>query len=189
MVLETERLLLRKWQESDAEDLYELAKDPKVGPIAGWMPHKNVEESREIIEKILSRDETYAVVLKETGKAVGCVGFNFGANGNVPLTDQEGELGYWLGVSFWGRGLIPEAAKEVIRHGFEELHLAKIWCCCAVSNEQSKRVQEKCGFVFDHLEKDVKMELTGAIRDEQVCSLKREQWEKSADEKYMEHAE
>ncbi len=177
MVLETERLILRRWQESDAEDLYELAKDPKVGPIAGWMPHKSAEESREIIQTVLTRDETYAVVLKETGKVVGCAGFNFGADGNVPLGETEAELGYWIGVPFWGRGLIPEAAKEVIRHGFEDLKLTKIWCCCAVSNPQSRRVQEKCGFVYHHLEKDVKIELTGEVRDEHVVCLARELWQ------------
>ena len=71
MVFETKRLILRPWEESDAEDLFEYAKDPRVGPIAGWPAHTSVENSREIIRTVLSADETYAVVLKETGKPIG----------------------------------------------------------------------------------------------------------------------
>ena len=49
-MLETKRLILRRWEESDAESLYEYAKDPDVGPIAGWPPHQSIEESKEIIK-------------------------------------------------------------------------------------------------------------------------------------------
>ena len=61
MILETERLMLRPWSESDAESLYEFAKDSRVGPIAGWPVHTNVENSRQIIKDVLSADETYAM--------------------------------------------------------------------------------------------------------------------------------
>lgn len=64
MRLETTRLLLRPWQESDAESCYEYAKDPQVGPSAGWPVHTSVENSRETIKNVLSADGTYAVVLK-----------------------------------------------------------------------------------------------------------------------------
>ena len=74
MELTTERLLLRPWQESDAESLYEYAKDPKVGPIAGWPVHTSVENSREIIREVLSAEETYAVCLKENRRAIGSIG-------------------------------------------------------------------------------------------------------------------
>ncbi len=64
MELQTERLILRPWKESDAESCYEYAKDPQVGPEAGWPMHTSVENSREIIREVLSADGTYAVVLK-----------------------------------------------------------------------------------------------------------------------------
>ncbi|MBQ9068714.1 MAG: GNAT family N-acetyltransferase, partial [Eggerthellaceae bacterium] len=73
MMLETERLILRPWEESDAEDLYRYASDPEVGPIAGWPIHTSVENSREIIREVLSAPETYAVVLREVGHAVGSI--------------------------------------------------------------------------------------------------------------------
>ena len=62
MTLETERLILRPWEEGDAEDLYRYASNPDVGPIAGWPVHTSVENSREIIREVLSAPETYAVV-------------------------------------------------------------------------------------------------------------------------------
>lgn len=76
MELTTERLLLRPWLETDAEDLYQYAKDPGVGPIAGWPPHTSVENSREIIRYILSAEGTFAVCRKSDGKPVGCVGLS-----------------------------------------------------------------------------------------------------------------
>ena len=91
--LETERLILRPWEEDDAEELYRYAKDPAVGLIAGWPPHRSVENSREIIRDVLSAPETYAVVLKETGKPIGCVGLFRDEEGNMPLSDKEAELG------------------------------------------------------------------------------------------------
>ena len=72
--LVTDRLILRPWQESDAESLYSYAKDPQVGPISGWPVHTSVENSREIIKNVLSAPETYAVCLKEDNIAIGSIG-------------------------------------------------------------------------------------------------------------------
>ena len=74
MVFETERLILRPWEDEDAESLYEYAKDPEVGPIAGWPPHTSVEYSGQIIRDVLSADETYAVCLREDNRAIGSIG-------------------------------------------------------------------------------------------------------------------
>ena len=85
----TERLILRAWREEDAEDLYGYAKSPQVGPIAGWPVHTSVENSREIINTILSAPETYAVVLKSTGKPVGSIGLMVGKKSNIGLKDVK----------------------------------------------------------------------------------------------------
>lgn len=173
MELKTERLIMRPWKESDAENLYEYAKDPNVGPIAGWPVHTSVENSREIIRDVLSAEETYAVCLKEDGKAIGSIGLMVGAASNLSIPDTEGEIGYWIGVPFWGRGLIPEAVNELLRHGFEDLKLDKIWCGYFEGNTKSKRVQEKCGFVYHHTNKDIEWKLMGDVRTEHITCMKR----------------
>lgn len=176
MELTTERLLLRTWKETDAESLYEYAKDPEVGPIAGWPIHTSVENSREIIRGGLSAEETYAVCLKEDGKAIGSIGLMIETASNLNLPDTEGEIGYWIGVPFWGQGFIPEAVKELLCHGFEDLKLNKIWCGYFEGNIKSKRVQEKCGFIYHHTNKDIDWKLMGDIRTEHVTCMSRENW-------------
>lgn len=178
MQLETERLILRPWTESDAESLYEYAKDPAVGPIAGWPPHTSVENSREIIQDVLSADETYAVCLKEDNKAIGSIGLMIGSASNLDLPDTEGEIGYWIGVPFWGQGLIPEAVIRMLCYGFEKLNLEKIWCGYFDSNSKSRRVQEKCGFTYHHTNKDIHWKLMDDIRTEHITCLVREEWRK-----------
>lgn len=181
MEFQTVRLILRPWQESDAESLYEYAKDPRVGPIAGWPVHTSVENSREIIKKVLSAPETYAVCLKEDNKAIGSVGLMLGKVSNIDIPDTEGEIGYWIGVPFWGQGLIPEAVRELIRYAFEDLMLERLWCGYFDGNIKSKKVQEKCGFVYHHTVTDIAWHLMGDIRTEHITCLTKEQWERDGD--------
>lgn len=171
MILETERLLLRSWEDSDAEDLFSFASDPAVGNAAGWKPHKSVQESLEIIRTVLGEPETYAVVLKENGRAIGSVGLMIGGKSSLGIPEDEAELGYWIGVPYWGKGLIPEAAKELIRYGFGKLELKRIWCGYFDGNEKSKRVGEKCGFKFHHTLKNIRWEITGDIRTQHITFL------------------
>lgn len=177
MLLETERLILRPWEETDAEELYKYAKDPQVGPIAGWPPHTSVQNSREIIQKVLSAEETYAVILKSTNKPIGSIGLMFGGNSNIEIRLYEAEIGYWIGVPYWGQGMIPEAVRELMRHGFEDLNLTALWCGYFEGNIKSKRVQEKCGFKYHHIEKDKPWPLMNDVRTEIITRITREEWE------------
>ena len=175
MVLETKRLILRPWEERDAETLYHYAKDPAVGPVAGWPPHTSVENSREIIRTVLSAPETYAVVLKASGTPAGSVGILFGPAAHAPVQAHEGEIGYWIGVPYWGQGLIPEAVQELLRHSFMDLGCTGIWCGYYDGNSKSKRVQEKCGFVYHHSEAGTLSPL-GDIRTEHFTYMTAELW-------------
>ena len=179
MVLKTKRLILRPWEETDAESLYEYAKDERIGPVAGWQVHTDVENSREIIKTVLSEPEVYAVCLKEDNRAIGSIGLMVGEASNVGTPDTEGEIGYWIGVPFWGQGLIPEATREIIRHAFEDLHLETLWCGYFDGNEKSKRVQEKCGFAYHHTERDILWKPMNDIRTEHISRLTKEEWEKN----------
>ena len=175
MVLETKRLILRPWREEDADDLYTYASDPDVGPPAGWPPHTSVENSREIIREVLSAPETYAVCLKEDGKPIGSVGLH---RNDLAENDDEYELGYWIGKPFWGRGLIPEASRELLCYAFEKLGMQRIWCGRYEGNEKSRRVQEKLGFVHHHTTEGLEVSLLGEIRTGHVTLMTRENWEK-----------
>ena len=176
MYLETERLRLRPWREADAEALYAYAKDERVGPVAGWPAHRSVEESREVIRTVFSQEGVFAVTLKDDDTAIGCIGLITGLRSNFPIGDDEGEVSYWIGAPFWGQGLIPEAMREVIRYGFEDLGLKTLWCGYFDGNEKSRRAQEKCGFRPHHTEEEKFYPLTGDRRIEHVSRLTREEW-------------
>lgn len=176
MELETMRLILRPWKDEDAEELYKYAKDPQVGPIAGWPIHTSVENSLEIIRGVLSNPETYAVVLKETNKPVGSIGIMFKGTGFAPIGSTEAEIGYWIGVPYWGQGLIPEAIGEIQRYCFVDLNRTGIWCGYYGGNVKSKRVQEKCGFVYHHTDAEVPCPLMNDIRTEHFTFLSKEDW-------------
>lgn len=176
MIFETERLILRPWEVSDAESLYEYAKDPLVGPIAGWPVHTSVENSAEIIKDVLSAPETYAVCLKEDNRAIGSIGLLVGEKSNIDLLPDEAEIGYWIGVPFWGKGMIPEAVKCIMYYAFEYLDKNKLWCGYFDGNSKSKRTQEKCGFQYQYTKKDIKWDLMNDVRTEHITCITREQW-------------
>ncbi|MBQ9078349.1 MAG: GNAT family N-acetyltransferase [Ruminococcus sp.] len=177
MILETERLILRRFDESDAENVYLYAKDPDVGPIAGWPPHKSVDESREVIRNVFSSSEAYAVCLKSDNKAIGAIELKLNGHTDMTEKDDECELGYWLGKPFWGQGIIPEAVREILRHAFEDIGMNKVWCGYYDGNVKSKRVQEKCGFRYQWTTPDVDVPLMNEIRTGHVSCLTKEEWE------------
>ncbi len=176
MILQTNRLVLRPWRETDAESLYEYAKNPNIGPIAGWPVHTSVENSRQIIHDYLSGEETYAVTLKTNDIAIGSVGIRFANESNLEIQADEAEIGYWIGEPFWGQGLIPEAVRELMRYAFEDLNRTTLWCGYFDGNEKSKRVGDKCGFQFHHTEHDKNWPLINAVKTQHVTCLAKAEW-------------
>lgn len=174
MIFQTKRLILRPWRDDDAENLYKYASDKDVGIPAGWLPHTSIEYSREIIRTVFSATEIYAVCLKDDGKAIGCVGLH---RNDIAESDDEYELGYWLGKEFWGMGIIPEASRELIRYAFEDLGMKRIWCGHYEGNVKSRRVMEKLGFVYHHKTEGIELAELGEIRTGHVLLLTRDTWE------------
>ena len=174
-MMETQRLILRPWQESDAEALFTYAKDPDIGLPAGWPPHKSVEDSRNVIVHVFCAPETYAVCLKD-GSPIGSIGLKL--KGSTDMTDREDEceLGYWIGKPFWGQGMIPEAAREILRHAFEDLGMEAVWCGYYEGNTKSRRVQEKLGFVYQYTTDDLELPLLGELRRGHTNLLTKERW-------------
>ncbi len=173
MMLETPRLTLRPFLDRDAEDVYAYARDPRVGPAAGWPPHNSVENSLEIIRTVFAAPNVFAVVDKRSGRVIGSAGFVGRHRTELPGPDEE--LGYALSPAFWGRGLMTEAARELIRFGFEDLGLGTIWCNHYDGNERSRRVMEKCGFQY-RFSREEWVELMGQRRLTHFHALCREDW-------------
>ena len=113
-------------EKTNAIDLFQYASNPEVGPIAGWPVHTSVENSKEIIKSVFSSPKTYAVVLKETMQPVGSIGLMIGSVSSIDIPDNEGEIGYWVEVLYWGQGLIPEAVHEIVRHVFKCICICRL---------------------------------------------------------------
>ncbi|MBR2789757.1 MAG: GNAT family N-acetyltransferase, partial [Eggerthellaceae bacterium] len=147
VVLHTERLTLRPWRQADLEDFFAYASVDRVGQMAGWKPHESIEESQTILDKFIAEKKTFALELD--GRVVGSLGIeNYNEERFPEFADKQcREIGYVLAKDCWGRGLMPEAVREVIRYLFKDVGLDVILCGYYVWNRQSKRVQEKCGFV------------------------------------------
>jgi len=176
MELYTQRLILRPWKESDAEDLYCYAKDPDIGYPAGWPAHTDVENSREIIRNVLSSPDTFAVCLKSDGRPVGSVGLKTGDATDMTDREDECELGYWIGKPFWGQGLIPEASAALINYAFGTLNMDTVWCGYYDGNVKSRRVQEKLGFEYHHTTEGLYLSLLDEYRTGHVMRMTRERW-------------
>lgn len=160
-VIETDRLILRAWQESDADDFFEYASVDGVGEMAGWKHHETIEDSRKILCRFISDKNQFAIVLKDTGKVIGSLGLHYSwANDDEKYKNlSTKEIGYVLSKAHWGKGLMPEAVKAVICFCFNECGIAALTCGHFSVNAQSKRVIEKCGFLFvgssDHYEEQL----------------------------------
>ena len=148
-IIETERLVLRPFKWDDLDDFFRYASVEGVGEMAGWPHHENKDKSKEILTLFIDEDKTIALCLKENGRVVGSLGIEFyGAEDK--LTEFDGykgrEIGYVLAKDQWGKGLMAEAVKAVINHLFDEKDLDFLTCGYYDFNNQSRRVQEKCGF-------------------------------------------
>lgn len=141
------RLILRPWDDSDAEALYKYASDPEVGPRAGWAPHKSLEESLEIIRTVFNNDTTWAIVLKETGEPIGAIGYGPSCDCGLPAREDEPTVGYWVARPYWNRGICTEALGLMIRNVRTDTNIASLISGHFTDNPASGRVMEKCGFV------------------------------------------
>ena len=150
LIIETKRLILRPWKESDVNDLFEYASVPGVGEMAGWPHHENIETSKDIIKRFIDGKKTFAIVYKENDKVIGSLGVEEykRAEALAEFYNYRGrEIGYVLSKDYWGQGLMPEAVKAVIHYLFDVLDYDFLLCSYFNFNNRSKRVQEKCGFI------------------------------------------
>jgi ribosomal-protein-alanine N-acetyltransferase len=152
--LEAERLILRKLQPQDEDDIFEYASDNEVTRYMTWDTHKSIEDARNFINFTLGRYERdeageWGIVLKETGKLIGAIGFVW-----FDMKNRMAEIGYVLSRKYWGQGIMPEALNRVLRFAFEEMELNRIECCHYLPNEKSGRVMQKVGMSFEGIARE-----------------------------------
>lgn len=148
-IIETRRLILRAFKESDLDDFFEYASVEGVGEKAGWHHHQTKEKTKEILDIFIKEDKVFALVDKEKNKVIGSLGVErYGMEKELSeFNNYQGrEIGFVLSKSYWGQGIMPEAVKAVIDYLFSELNLDFLTCGYYNFNSQSKRVQEKRGF-------------------------------------------
>jgi len=150
VTLETKRLTLRSFEEADLPDFYAYASIPGVGEMAGWAHHKSIEDSEAILQLFLKEKNNFALFHKADGKVIGSLGLHSSwTSRNEQYKHLKAkEIGYVLSKEYWGQGLVPEAVLAVFEYGFKTLGLDAFGLAHSAENAQSRRVAEKCGFVY-----------------------------------------
>jgi len=146
--IETERLILRDLENSDAAELAEQGNEKEINYFVWYIPHpfreqdakKLIENRRKDYRKKRSIYEL-AIILKESGKLIGLVSLY-----NLDKENNRAKIGYWLGRDYRGKGYASETVKKMIEFGFKELNLNKLSAKALLENEKSNRLLEKLGF-------------------------------------------
>jgi [ribosomal protein S5]-alanine N-acetyltransferase len=172
--LKSERLLLRPWKESDAEELSRIANNKNIAQnMNGHFPFPyTLECAKDWISKAKEKPVQTNFAIEYEGKLAGGVGFDLRDN------EREGVAsgGYWLGEEFWGKGIATEAWKMVIDYGFENFPIRKVEASAYSWNSASIKVQEKCGFRHEGCLRQGIIRF-GKVGDEHKLAILREEWE------------
>jgi len=176
--LETERLLLRSFDENDLHDFNYYAKDRDVGPNAGWPPHETQAQTREVILRFMAEDNVWALEEKSSRKVIGSLGVH--RDSRRDRSDSVRMIGYALGKDWWGKGYMTEAVKRVLQFLFEEKEMELITVYHFSFNQRSQRVIEKCGFHREGVLRQASRLYDGSILDDVCYSMTREEYLQSA---------
>lgn len=170
--METDRIILRPWRESDAEALFRYASDPDVGPRAGWPPHRSIEESLEVIRTVFNNDTNWAIELRESREAIGAMGYLPCEGTNLPAREGEQLVGYWVGKPYWNQGICTEALALMLDHIRKTTDIKSLISSHYFDNPASGRVMEKCGFIPTG-ETCIDEKLTGTTKPTRVMRWER----------------
>ena len=172
--LETDRLILRKMTPDDAEAMFAYASDPEVTRYVSWELHRSIEDSRAFLELALGKYEggeepNWGIVYRGDHRFVGACGL-------VSWEAEHGraEVGFVLSREYWGRGLMPEAVRALIRFGFDTMNLNRIEARCIVENTASARVMEKAGMAYEGTLRQREY-IKGAYRDMKLYAILKEE--------------
>lgn len=169
-VLETERLVLRAMNEADIPELVPLIGAREVAATTLRIPHPYREEhAREYLAMVAKENELRLGIRLRDGALIGGIGLH-------PYPDHKrAELGYWIGVPFWGNGYATEAARAVVRYGFEQIGLNRIFAGYFKHNVASGRVLQKIGMKYEGCSRQNVLKW-GEFMDVEVYAILRQDW-------------
>ena len=177
MIIKGDRINLRKLRKSDAESIQKHAKDKEISRYT-TLPHPyKLEHAQYFIKlthKKMRKKESYefGIELKGTKKIIGMIGLM-----NIEFKNKKSELGYWLGKEYWRKGLTTESLGLVLKFGFEELKLEKIYAKVMYPNIASANLLKKNGFKLEgRLRKNTLK--NGKLMDDLIYGLLKEEWKK-----------
>ena len=173
-LLQTERLVMRTFDLSDAVDVYAIGQSETVGRMAGFTPHKTLEDSRRMVSQFMTARSVWAVVEKRTGHVIGFVSLQ---TDSARITSNAFKIGYTLGENYWGQGFATEACREIIRYAFEEHDCQVLSVSHFPFNQKSKRVIKKLGFVYEGVQRHAHDLPDGSVSDLVCYSLLKSEYE------------
>src|SRR6202047_3196906 len=138
-VLATARLVLRAPRRGDVKAIATLVNDRRIAANTARIPHPYaIEDAEQFIASVNKREGETCFVITLDGAPIGIC--------SVDLREDGPEVGYWLGVAYWGHGFVTEAVRALIDHAFGDLEHETLISGARVNNPASRRVLEKCGF-------------------------------------------
>ena len=148
--IKTERLLLRKMNMDDAEDVFDYASDPEVARYVIWDAHRSIKDSESFLDLVVEGYRngelgSWGMVDRESGKLIGTCGYD----GSWFPAHARAEIGYAISRQYWGRGLMPEAVTALLEFGFSRMELNRIVARCFPENIASERVMQKVGMTYE----------------------------------------
>lgn len=145
MVLETQKILLRPFKETDLEDLYEYSSQSEVCKMAGWKPHTAIDESRQVLNNNIKNPNIFAIEYKENLKVIGYLAIHKDSEND---REDTKELGFALNQNYQRRGIMTEVVHKILDYLFSG-GIQHVYACCFQENIPSKKLIEKCGFIFE----------------------------------------
>lgn len=157
----------------DLYDVFEYSSSLKVGPMAGWLPHKTIEDTYLVLQTFIKQREMYAIVYKKTKKVIGSIGVHKDIKRDDPTVKM---IGYVLNEKYWGQGIMVEVVKRMINQVFTYTNTSLITIYHFPFNKQSKRVIEKCGFKFEGILRQGTVMQNGTVYDDYCYSLSKKEF-------------
>jgi ribosomal-protein-alanine N-acetyltransferase len=173
-ILETARLRLRAYTEADIPELLPLIGTREVAATTLRIPHPYTEQNARDFFVLLEEPGRLwlAITLRADGRMIGGIGLT------VDQQHQRAELGYWLGVNHWGQGFATEAAREMLRHGFEDLALLRIFASHFKQNTASGRILRKLGMSYEGCQREHYRKWNEPV-DSELYGILRKEWERN----------